>query len=160
TGLHNRRYLDSHLQSLFDRAVARRRLLSVMIVDVDRFKSINDTYGHDGGDEVLREVAARLRRNLRGIDLVCRFGGEEFVVVMPDTELPLAQRVGERIRQQIAEKEFLVANTDEMISVTVSIGVAGLLQPQDTVEALMKRADRALYEAKTGGRNRVVAPAA
>jgi len=160
TGLHNRRYLDSHLQSLFDRAVARRRLLSVMIVDVDRFKSINDTYGHDGGDEVLREVAARLRRNLRGIDLVCRFGGEEFVVVMPDTELPLAQRVGERIRQQIAEKEFSVANTDEMISVTVSIGVAVLLQPQDTVEALMKRADRALYEAKTGGRNRVVAPAA
>jgi len=79
---------------------------------------------------------------------------------MPDTELPLAQRVGERIRQQIAEKEFSVANTDEMISVTVSIGVAGLLQPQDTVEALMKRADRALYEAKTGGRNRVVAPAA
>ncbi|RUU50421.1 PleD family two-component system response regulator, partial [Mesorhizobium sp. M2C.T.Ca.TU.002.02.1.1] len=74
TGLHNRRYLDSHLQTLFDRAVARRRPLSVMITDLDRFKSINDTYGHDGGDDVLREFARRLRKNVRGIDLACRFG--------------------------------------------------------------------------------------
>ncbi|RUV41322.1 PleD family two-component system response regulator, partial [Mesorhizobium sp. M7A.F.Ca.MR.228.00.0.0] len=84
TGLHNRRYLDSHLQTLFDRAVARRRPLSVMITDLDRFKAINDAHGHDGGDEVLREFARRLRKNVRGIDLACRFGGEEFVVVMPD----------------------------------------------------------------------------
>jgi len=160
TGLHNRRYLDSHLQSLFDRAEARRRPLSVMIVDIDRFKSINDTYGHDGGDAVLRAVAARLRRSLRGIDLVCRYGGEEFVVVMPETELSIAERVGERIRQQIAEGAFLLGDSAGAISVTVSIGVAALLQPQDTVEALMKRADMALYEAKSGGRNRVVAPAA
>ncbi|WP_011580687.1 MULTISPECIES: PleD family two-component system response regulator [Chelativorans] len=160
TGLHNRRYLDSHLQSLFDRAEARRRPLSVMIVDIDRFKSINDTYGHDGGDAVLRAVAARLRRSLRGIDLVCRYGGEEFVVVMPETELSIAERVGERIRQQIAEGAFLLGDSAGAISVTVSIGVAALLQPQDTVEALMKRADMALYEAKSSGRNRVVAPAA
>ena len=86
TGLHNRRYLDSHLQTLIDRARARRRPLSVMITDLDRFKSINDTFGHGGGDDVLREFAQRLRKNVRGIDLACRFGGEEFVVVMPDTE--------------------------------------------------------------------------
>ena len=97
TGLHNRRYLDSHLQTLFDRAVARRRPLSVMITDLDRFKSINDTYGHDGGDEVLREFARRLRKNVRGIDLACRFGGEEFVVVMPDTEAA-HRRKGRRAR--------------------------------------------------------------
>jgi len=160
TGLHNRRYLDSHLQSLFDRAMARRRPLSAMIVDIDRFKSINDTYGHDGGDAVLREVAARLRRNLRGIDLVCRYGGEEFVVVMPETELAIAERVGERIRQQIAGEPFSLGGASGTVSVTVSIGVAGLLLPQDGLEALMKRADMALYEAKTGGRNRVAAAAA
>ncbi|MBN9274052.1 MAG: PleD family two-component system response regulator, partial [Mesorhizobium sp.] len=85
TGLHNRRYLDSHLETLFDRAVARKRPLSLMITDLDRFKSINDTHGHDGGDDVLREFARRLRKNVRGIDLACRFVGEEFVVVMPDT---------------------------------------------------------------------------
>jgi two-component system cell cycle response regulator len=85
TGLHNRRYLDSHLQTLIDRAVARRRPLSVMMTDLDRFKSINDTFGHGGGDDVLREFAQRLRKNVRSIDLACRFGGEEFVVVMPDT---------------------------------------------------------------------------
>ena len=103
TGLHNRRYLDSHLQTLFDRAVARRRPLSLMITDLDRFKSVNDTYGHDGGDEVLREFARRLRKNVRGIDLACRFGGEEFVVVMPDTEAAIAEKVAERVRAEIAE---------------------------------------------------------
>jgi len=160
TGLHNRRYLDNHLQTLFDRAVARRRPLSVMILDVDRFKSVNDTFGHDGGDAILREIASRLRRNLRGIDLVCRYGGEEFVIVMPETELGTAERVAERVRLEIARSPFPVGDAGQAIAVTVSIGVAGLLQPQDTVEAMMKRADLALYEAKTAGRNRVVAPAA
>ena len=97
TGLHNRRYLDSHLQTLFDRAVSRRRPLSLMITDIDRFKSVNDTFGHDGGDEVLREFASRLRKNVRGIDLACRFGGEEFVVVMPDTDAAVAEN-GRRAR--------------------------------------------------------------
>ncbi|WP_309084563.1 PleD family two-component system response regulator [Chelativorans sp.] len=160
TGLHNRRYLDSHLQSLFDRAVARRRPLSVMIVDLDRFKSVNDTFGHDGGDAVLREVAVRLRRNLRGIDLVCRYGGEEFVVVMPETELKIAERVAERIRREIAESPFPIGATGQSVAVTASIGVAGLQESHDAVEAMLKRADLALYEAKTAGRNRVAAPAA
>ncbi|TIP36723.1 MAG: diguanylate cyclase, partial [Mesorhizobium sp.] len=160
TGLHNRRYLDSHLQTLFDRAAARRRPLSVMITDLDRFKSINDTYGHDGGDDVLREFARRLRKNVRGIDLACRFGGEEFVVVMPDTEGAVAEKVAERIRAEIAQAPFAIGSDGKTIEVTVSVGVSSLLKGTDSVAALMKRADLALYEAKSGGRNRVVAKAA
>jgi two-component system cell cycle response regulator len=160
TGLHNRRYLDSHLQTLFDRAVARRRPLSVMITDLDRFKSINDTHGHDGGDQVLREFARRLRKNVRGIDLACRFGGEEFVVVMPDTDGAVAEKVAERIRAEIAQARFAVGVDGTTIEVTVSVGVSSVLKGVDTVAALMKRADVALYEAKSGGRNRVVAKAA
>jgi two-component system cell cycle response regulator len=160
TGLHNRRYLDSHLQTLFDRAVARRRPLSVMITDLDRFKSINDAHGHDGGDDVLREFAKRLRKNVRGIDLACRFGGEEFVVVMPDTDGAVAEKVAERIRAEIAQAPFAIGNDGKMIEVTVSVGVSSVLKGTDTVAALMKRADLALYEAKSGGRNRVVAKAA
>ena len=160
TGLHNRRYLDSHLQTLFDRAATRRRPLSVMITDLDRFKSINDTYGHDGGDDVLREFSRRLRKNVRGIDLACRFGGEEFVVVMPDTDGFVAEKVAERIRAEIAREPFAIGNDGKAIEVTVSVGVSSLLNGPDSVEALMKRADLALYEAKSGGRNRVVAKAA
>ncbi|NMG39129.1 PleD family two-component system response regulator [Chelativorans sp. ZYF759] len=160
TGLHNRRYLDSHLKTLFDRAMNRRRPLSLMITDIDRFKGINDTHGHDAGDEILREFAARLRKNVRGIDLACRFGGEEFVVVMPDTDPELANIVAERIRAQIADKPFVVSSLAEPLSVTISIGVSGIKHSGDSVEALMKRADKALYEAKNSGRNRVVADAA
>ena len=158
TGLHNRRYLDSHLQTLFDRAVARRRPLSVMITDLDRFKVINDTHGHDGGDQVLREFARRLRKNVRGIDLACRYGGEEFVVVMPDTEGAVAEKVAERVRAEIASQPFVIGT--QTVEVTVSVGVSCVLKGLDSVAALMKRADLALYEAKSGGRNRVVAKAA
>jgi two-component system cell cycle response regulator len=160
TGLHNRRYLDSHLQTLFDRSVARRRPLSVMMTDIDHFKAVNDKWGHDGGDRVLREFATRLRKNVRGIDLACRYGGEEFAVVMPDTEAHIAEKVAERIRAEIASQPFIVAGDGTAIEVTVSVGVSSLKPYSDGVEALMKRADVALYEAKSGGRNRVVAKAA
>ncbi|MGY6710584.1 MAG: PleD family two-component system response regulator [Rhizobiaceae bacterium] len=160
TGLHNRRYLDSHLKTLFDRAMNRRRPLSLMITDIDRFKAINDTHGHDAGDEILREFAARLRKNVRGIDLACRYGGEEFVVVMPDTDPALANIVAERVRAEIADKPFEVSTLAQPLTVTISIGVAGIRHGDDSVEALMKRADKALYEAKNSGRNRVVADAA
>jgi two-component system cell cycle response regulator len=158
TGLHNRRYLDSHINTLFERATMRRRPLSAMIADLDRFKAINDTYGHDGGDQVLREFARRIRSNVRGMDLVCRFGGEEFVVIMPDTEPALAERVAERVRHDIEREAFLVSG--KPVPVTVSIGVASVGYGADSVSALMRRADAALYEAKNGGRNRVVATAA
>jgi len=160
TGLHNRRYLDSHLATLFDRARNRRRPLSLMITDIDRFKSINDTWGHDAGDDVLREFATRLRQNVRGIDLACRMGGEEFVVVMPDTEAHIAEKVAERIRAQVAQTPFSIGVDGKAVDVTVSVGVAAMGWAQDSVEAMLKRADLALYEAKNGGRNRVVAAAA
>lgn len=161
TGLHNRRYLDSHLATLFDRARSRRRPLSMMIADIDRFKSINDTWGHDVGDEVLREFASRLRKNVRGIDLACRMGGEEFVIVMPDTDGVVAEKVAERIRAQIEQTAFSICADGKTIPVTVSVGVSAMATTApDTVEAMMKRADVALYEAKNGGRNRVVAAAA
>lgn len=160
TGLHNRRYLDSHLSTLFERARSRRRPLSLMIADIDRFKAINDTWGHDAGDDVLREFAGRLRKNVRGIDLACRLGGEEFVIVMPDTEGDIAEKVAERVRAHIAQAPFAIGADGKTIDVTVSVGVSSLRHAGDTVEALLKRADVALYEAKSGGRNRVVAAAA
>ena len=160
TGLHNRRYLDTHLRTLFERAQRRGRPLSLLIADIDRFKSINDTYGHDGGDDVLREFSRRLRRNVRGLDLACRYGGEEFVIVMPETDPAVAGMVAERIRAEIESTPFAIQAAAKAISVTASFGVATMAAAPDNPERLLKRADTALYEAKTGGRNRVVAKAA
>jgi two-component system cell cycle response regulator len=158
TGLHNRRYLDSHLASLIARASSRRRPLSLVMADLDRFKQINDTHGHDGGDAVLREFANRLRRSVRGADLACRFGGEEFAVVMPDTGVEAARAVAERLRQEVEREPFDLGG--RLVPVTISIGVAQMQQADDGAADLVRRADRALYEAKNGGRNRVVARAA
>jgi two-component system, cell cycle response regulator len=159
TGLHNRRYLETHLDILFERAVSRGRPLSYLITDIDRFKSINDAFGHDGGDVVLREFANLLRRQVRGADLVSRYGGEEFVVAMPDTDAELAAKVAERVRAAVAEKAFELPN-GQKVPVTVSVGVATLEGRADSIAGLAKRADTALYEAKAAGRNRVVQKAA
>ncbi len=160
TGLHNRRYLMTHLESSFQQSLQRRSAMTLLICDIDFFKSVNDSYGHDAGDEVLKEFARRLRRSLRGLDLVCRYGGEEFVVVMPETDMSLAFGVAERVRLTIASEPFLVEGGARAIDVTVSVGAACLEGPDDTVERLIKRADTALYAAKRKGRNRVVADAA
>jgi two-component system cell cycle response regulator len=159
TGLHNRRYLETHLKALTEQARTAGRPLSVLLADVDSFKSINDTYGHDAGDNVLRELASRFRRNIRNIDLACRIGGEEFVVVMPDTGLERAWQIAERLRACI-EGEPFQANGDTRLKVTASVGIATLDGAHDTPEGLFKRADQALYVAKRGGRNRVVSDAA
>jgi two-component system, cell cycle response regulator len=159
TGLHNRRYLETHLGIMFDRAVSRGKPLSYMITDIDRFKSINDTFGHDGGDAVLREFANLLRRQVRGADLVCRYGGEEFVVVMPDTDPEVAARVAERVRAAVAERAFDLPS-GRVVPVTVSVGISSLEGGTDTIVALAKRADTALYDAKNSGRNKVVQKAA
>ncbi len=159
TGLHNRRYMEGHLKTLVDEAVANGRPLSLLVSDIDHFKRVNDTYGHDAGDNVLREFAARLRRNTRGIDLACRYGGEEFVIIMPDTELERAQHVAERLRACVEAEPFKV-NATTTIAVTTSVGLATLEQPDETSETIFKRADTALYAAKRDGRNRVVADAA
>jgi two-component system, cell cycle response regulator len=156
TGLHNRRYLDSHMPTLFERSVSRERPLSVLIIDMDHFKRINDTFGHDAGDDVLRDFSSRLNRNIRGIDLACRYGGEEFVVVLPDTDQRMAAVVAERIRGTVAATPFIIRSGTASVDVTISIGIASLQPRNDSVEKLFKRADTALYEAKRNGRNRVV----
>lgn len=160
TGLNNRRYLDNHMKLLVDRALARGRPLSVCITDIDRFKLVNDTYGHDAGDMVLKEFANRVRAAVRGADLACRYGGEEFVLVMPDTSAEMAAVVAERLRSAVEQKPFAVPGSDARLSITASLGIASLLPAGDTPEALLRRADTALYEAKRSGRNRVVAAAA
>jgi two-component system cell cycle response regulator len=160
TGLHNRRYMASHLGTLFDDASLRGKPLSILLIDIDHFKAVNDSHGHDAGDAVLREFAARIRRNTRGIDLACRLGGEEFVVVMPDCDPDKAYHVGERLRQCIAAAPFEVGGRAGTVPVTASVGVAALEFAGDTPELILKRADQALYCAKRDGRNRVVADAA
>jgi two-component system cell cycle response regulator len=160
TGLNNRRYMEMHLQTLLDQAESRGRPLSALVADIDLFKGVNDGFGHDAGDEVLREFSRRLKASVRGIDLVCRLGGEEFVVVMPETDAQVARVVAERIRSKTAAQPFAIAGGAQSIDVTVSVGVASFLGKSDDAAALLKRADVALYRAKADGRNRVVADAA
>ncbi|KAA0698392.1 PleD family two-component system response regulator [Neorhizobium sp. P12A] len=160
TGLSNRRYLDNSLKMIFNRSMARGRPLSVLITDIDRFKQVNDVYGHDAGDEVLREFAARIRATVRGADLACRYGGEEFVVVMPDTSADVAATIAERLRAAIESRPFMLKNSGLSLNVTASFGISARVNGIETPDHLVKQADRALYEAKNTGRNRVVASAA
>jgi two-component system cell cycle response regulator len=132
----------------------------LLILDIDYFKSINDTFGHDAGDDVLREFATRVRKSIRGIDLACRYGGEEFVVVMPETDTAVAAVVAERIRRRIASEPFPIRQGSTAIDVTISVGIAALSAADDNGLTILKRADIALYRAKRDGRNRVVADAA
>ncbi len=159
TGLYNRRYMESHVGTLVDQAAARGKPLTVLVLDIDYFKSINDNHGHDAGDDVLREFAIRIRKSIRGIDLACRYGGEEFVVVMPETDLAVATMVAERLRRRIASEPFPIQQGARNIEVTISIGIAAL-GADDNAASVIKRADRALYRAKRDGRNRVVPDAA
>jgi two-component system, cell cycle response regulator len=160
TGLHNRRYMESQLDALVRRAVVGGgEPVALLVIDIDHFKKINDSFGHGVGDEVLREFAVRLASNVRAIDLPVRFGGEEFVVVMPETELMDAHRIAERIRLHVAGSPFRVLDGEELLTVTISIGVAASL-PTDDQAKLIRRADEAMYEAKAHGRNRVIAKAA
>ena len=162
TGLYNRRYLASHLSAMFDRAFWTGRPLSVMILDIDFFKQVNDTYGHDVGDKVLQDFAERISGTVRGIDLACRYGGEEFLIAMPDTDLAFASVVAERLRQEIASQKFVLNGGRDELAVTVSVGLASTeTGPEDdNAQKLIKRTDEALYEAKTAGRNRVIKSAA
>jgi len=160
TGLHNRRYMERHLDTLMASLAANAKSLAFLIIDVDHFKRVNDSYGHDVGDEILREFARRISDNIRGHDLACRFGGEEFVVIMPDTEVTMACTVAERLRASVECMPFPISRAPGGLNITVSIGIAGSEGAQDTPDALLRRADQALYRAKNAGRNRVVAAAA
>jgi two-component system, cell cycle response regulator len=159
TGLYNRRYLESHLGHLIEHYINRGKDLTILAIDVDFFKPINDSHGHDAGDKVLQELAVRIRQSTRSIDLCCRTGGEEFVLVLPNTDIEAADSIAERLRKSVASKSFQIA-PQQMVPVTISIGLAGLGDTNDTLEKLLKRADSALYRAKREGRNRVVQAAA
>ena len=152
TGLHNRRYMAGPAAGPgAARAAQGGEPVAVLVIDIDHFKKINDSFGHDVGDEVLREFAVRLATNVRAIDLPCRYGGEEFVVVMPDTKLEDAHRIAERIRRRRGLAPFRVMGGQELLTVTISIGVAATLGAGDTPDALLKRADEGVYEAKADG---------
>jgi two-component system cell cycle response regulator len=162
TGLYNRRYLASHLSAMFDRALWTNRPLAVMVLDLDHFKSVNDTHGHDVGDRIIQKFAERIRGSVRGVDLACRYGGEEFLIAMPDTDRATAEIVAERLRQDAAADPILLNNGRDTLAVTVSIGIAATDSKitDDSAQKLVKRADEALYAAKSSGRNRVIASAA
>jgi two-component system cell cycle response regulator len=160
TGLHNRRYMSRHLDTLLGNAKKNGRPLAFVIMDIDFFKQVNDAHGHDIGDEVLKEFAARINANVRGIDLACRYGGEEFVVAMPDTDLAFACNIAERLRQSIETTPVKISRAPGALNITISIGIAKAEGENDTAQALLHRADQALYRAKRTGRNKVVADAA
>ncbi len=159
TGLGNRRLLDARMPALIADCRRRGRPLAVMALDIDRFKSVNDTFGHDAGDEVLRTFAARVRNVVRESDLACRLGGEEFVVLMPDADLTLAARIAERVRRGVEMEPFAIERGAQRIPVTVSVGLTGA-DPEADASQLLRRADRALYRSKAEGRNRVSLEAA
>jgi two-component system cell cycle response regulator len=160
TGLFNRRYMKTQVTALVEDAATREQLFAMLLVDVDLFKTVNDTHGHDVGDRVLTELAQRFRGNLRAIDLACRIGGEEFMIALPDTDVKGACDVAERLRHAVHAKRFNGGAKTGPLSLTISIGVAGLESASDTLEHMLKRADEALYRAKRDGRNRVHADAA
>lgn len=156
TGLYNRHYLDTHIHNVVAQALENHKALSLMIMDMDHFKQVNDTYGHDCGDEVLKQLAEIIVKSTRGSDLAARLGGEEFVVLMPETNEQAAYEMGERMRRTVEGHPFAISHSVGVIRKTVSIGVSNLQLGGDTAADLVKRADVALYEAKNGGRNRVL----
>lgn len=154
TRLHNRRYFLERAEAEFERSRRYDRPLSIFLLDADNFKAINDNYGHETGDQVLRALAAVCRHNLRQLDVIGRYGGEEFVVLLPETSLPKALEVAERLRAGVAEHK--VESAVGEIGMSVSIGVALATSQTDSIAALINEADRALYKAKRAGRNKVV----
>lgn len=157
TGLYNRHYLTTHLETYVKSIKSQGKSITILMMDIDHFKKVNDTYGHAVGDEVLSEFASRIAQNIRGIDLAARYGGEEFVVMMPDTTCEWGEIVGERLREQIADTTFPCSAPDGSVNITVSIGVTCRLITSDLdTTKLIDAADKALYQAKNSGRDRVI----
>jgi diguanylate cyclase len=159
TGLGNRKYFDRSVGTAVQNALANGEPLSLLMFDIDHFKSFNDSYGHLTGDQVLRLVGMSLKQTIKGQDITARYGGEEFVVVLPNTALRQALTVADHIRRAIMSKELKKKSTGEILGrVTISVGVS-MLKPDDDTESLIERADACLYAAKRNGRNRVICEA-
>jgi len=153
TGIYNRRFLDSRLKEECDRHHRYSRPLSLMMIDIDFFKKVNDTYGHQCGDHILKAVAEKASLIIRKTDVMARYGGEEFCCLLPETDPAAAEAVAENLRMQI--EEMVSSFEGNQVSVTISLGISSI-NGDDTPESLLKRADEALYEAKHTGRNRFV----
>ncbi len=152
TGLFNRRFFDLNMEREIKTAQRQKNQVSLIMIDIDHFKKFNDTYGHQKGDEVLEGVSGIIRAQIRETDFACRYGGEELVVILPDTTIADAQKVAEKIRRSVAELSPIQFN----VQVTISLGVSGSSPGLNTPELLFKAADKAVYQAKEGGRNRVM----
>ena len=157
TGLYNRRYLMVHLEKLLKKNAEAKKSLCVLMADLDHFKHVNDTYGHNVGDEVLKIFSERVIQRLRGFDLIARLGGEEFIVVLPDINLDMAIQVAERLRKGICSEPFKVGTPAAPLDINVSVSVGAMLidvrQSEVTTEQVLKRVDDELYKAKGAGRN-------
>ncbi len=156
TSLHNRRYLEVHLAKLLEKNQVAGKALSVLILDIDHFKKVNDTHGHGIGDEILKQFAQRLKNNVRSFDLVARLGGEEFVVILPEVTDGRAHIVSERLRRAVGDSPFECKVPEGSIDITTSIGGVFIAQEILPVPEVLERADKALYAAKNDGRNMVV----
>jgi diguanylate cyclase (GGDEF)-like protein len=157
TGVFNRRHLEDRLREEFARRTRYHRPLGIILFDLDNFKLVNDTYGHQCGDFILQSVAATVRATMREVDVLARYGGEEFCCLLPETPLPAARQLAERIRCDVMRQRHRYGEKE--VAVTVSIGVAVLDESVGSIDALLKIVDDALYDAKRNGRNQVCAPA-
>lgn len=155
TGLHNRRYLKEVMQRELARTERKKTMLAVIILDVDHFKRFNDTYGHEAGDAVLRSLAQLIERQIRGSDIACRYGGEEFILVLPEASLSIARQRGELLREA-AQSMHITSSGKTLGPVSISLGLALFPQHGHTAEELIQAADAALYRAKQAGRNRLM----
>jgi diguanylate cyclase len=156
TGLGNRKYFDRSIDTAVQNALAHGEPLSLLMFDIDHFKSFNDSYGQLTGDQVLRLVGMSLKQTIKGQDITARYGGEEFAVVLPNTALRQALTVADHIRRAVMAKELKKKSTGEILGrVTISVGVS-MLKPDDDTHSLLERADACLYAAKRAGRNRVI----
>lgn len=156
TGLFNRRYLNAHFEKILGNIARTQKPIGILMMDIDHFKSVNDTYGHQVGDEVLIEFSDRIAKRLRSFDLIARMGGEEFVAILPDITPQVAMQVSERLRQSIADEPFNVSAPEGQISCSVSMGGVIIDDADIGVEQALKLADDCLYKAKEDGRNRSV----
>ena len=154
TGANNRRYYDNKIKEEFDRFLRYKRTFSALILDVDHFKSVNDTYGHATGDTCLKEIIKRVSPLLRESDTLARYGGEEFVIILPETDTAGAREVGEKLRKAVEKIEFV--HREDVFRITISLGVSSVTPADMAPAELFNRLDMALYEAKKGGRNKVV----
>jgi diguanylate cyclase len=153
TGTYNRRYFNIRLKEEFERHRRYKRSMSMLLIDLDHFKSINDTYGHQCGDHILKSVCATIQSGLRRVDILARYGGEEFCCILPETDFDPSMMIAERIRGLVESETYIYE--EKPVRLTVSIGVPRPPTPEDTPESFLKKADDAMYEAKGNGRNTI-----